>query len=205
MNYKYTEDNNQLKLSFDSEKSTSDLEISEEEISKKIISSNDNRKKMISISKFIASSLEKLLKMEKKDKSISKKRLEIFTKERIPEISLFFYFNCIIKNMICEESTIILSLIYLDRLSLSNVHFSKYNIHRLLFTSILLAIKNNEDKIYNNRYYSEIAGVRLSEINLMEYNFSILLKFNFYVNDITYNVYKKALEINIPSCEIKEI
>ena len=200
MNYKYSEDNNQLNLSFDSEKSTSDLEISEEEISKKIISSNDNRKKMISISKFIASSLEKLLKMEKKDKSISKKRLEIFTKERIPEISLFDYLNRIIKYMNCEESTLILSLIYLDRLSLRNIFFSKYNIHRLLFTSILLAIKNNEDKIYKNDYYSETAGLSLSEINLMEYNFAILLKFNFYVNDFTYNIYKKALEINIPSC-----
>ena len=45
-----------------------------------------------------------------------------------------------------------------------------------------------------------IQKLSLSEINLMEYNFAILLKFNFYVNDFTYNIYKKALEINIPSC-----
>ena len=202
MNYNYCEDNNQFNLSFDSEKSTSDLEISEEEICQKIISSNDNRKKMII--KFISSSLEKILKMEKKNKYISRKKLEIFNNKRIPDISLFNYLNRIIKYMNCEESTLILSLIYLDRLSLSNIYFSIYNIHRLLFTSILLAIKYNEDKIYKNDYYSKIAGVTLSEINLMEYNFAILLKFNFYVNDFTYNIYKKALEINIPSCVIKD-
>ena len=198
MNYNYCEDNNQFNLSFDSEKSTSDLEISEEEICQKIISSNDNRKKIII--KFISSSLEKILKMEKKNKYISRKKLEIFNNKRIPDISIFNYLNRIIKYMNCEESTLILSLIYLDRLSLRNIFFSKYNIHRLLFTSILLAIKNNEDKIYKNDYYSETAGLSLSEINLMEYNFAILLKFNFYVNDFTYNIYKKALEINIPSC-----
>jgi hypothetical protein len=202
MNNNYCEDNNQFNLSFDSEKSTSDLEISEEEIYQKTISLNDNRKNMIN--KFISSSLEKLLKLEKKNNYISKKKLEIFNNHKIPNISLFDYLNRIIKYMNCEESTLILSLIYLDRLSLSNIYFSIYNIHRLLFTSILLAIKYNEDKIYKNDYYSKIAGVTLSEINLMEYNFAILLKFNFYVNDFTYNIYKKALEINIPSCVIKD-
>ena len=71
MNYKYSEDNNQFNLSFDSEKSTSDLEISEEEIYQKTISLNDNRKNMIN--KFISSSLEKLLKLEKKNNYILKK------------------------------------------------------------------------------------------------------------------------------------
>ena len=32
----------------------------------------------------------------------------------------------------------------------------------------------------------------------MEYNLCIILNYNFFVNEKTFNVYKKALKINIP-------
>ena len=91
----------------------------------------------------------------------------------------------------------ILGLIYLDRICLKNILISKYNIHKLLFVSILLAIKNNEDQIYKNDYYCEVSGINLSDLCLMEYNFAILLNFNFYVNDYEYNLYKNAIDMNI--------
>ena len=136
-------------------------------------------------------------KKKKKKKNTINELTAIFFSETIPEISVLDYLIRIIKYTYCEESTMILGLIYLDRICLKNILISKYNIHKLLFVSILLAIKNNEDQIYKNDYYCEVSGINLSDLCLMEYNFAILLNFNFYVNDYEYNLYKNAIDMNI--------
>ena len=93
-----------------------------------------------------------------------------------------------------EKSTLILSLIYIDRFcQKSNMTLTCYNIHRILFSSILSSIKYNEDTYYDNKYYSEIAGVKLKELKSMEYYFMSIIDFNFYVNDDDYKKYDKYL------------
>lgn len=189
---KHNENNIECIFSFESENSTSDMEIIDK---KEKESEIEDRKYRIIES--INKTLEKLINKKKKKKNTINELTAIFLSETIPEISVLDYLIRIIKYTYCEESTMILGLIYLDRICLKNILISKYNIHKLLFVSILLAIKNNEDQIYKNDYYCEVSGINLSDLCLMEYNFAILLNFNFYVNDFEYNLYKNAIDMNI--------
>ena len=188
---KHNENNIECIFSFESENSTSDIEIIDKK--EKETEIEDRKYRII---ESINKTLEKLINKKKKKKNTINKLTAIFLSETIPEISVLDYLIRIIKYTYCEESTMILGLIYLDRICLKNI-LTKYNIHKLLFVNILLAIKNNEDQIYKNDYYCEVSGINLSDLCLMEYNFAILLNFNFYVNDFEYNLYKNAIDMNI--------
>ena len=189
---KHNENNTECIFSFESENSTSDMKIIDKK--EKETEIEDRKYRII---ESINKTLEKLINKKKKKKNTINELTAIFLSETIPEISVLDYLIRIIKYTYCEESTMILGLIYLDRICLKNILISKYNIHKLLFVSILLAIKNNEDQIYKNDYYCEVSGINLSDLCLMEYNFAILLNFNFYVNDFEYNLYKNAIDMNI--------
>ena len=92
-----------------------------------------------------------------------------------------------------ENSTLILSLIYIDRLCEKNITLTKYNIHRILFAAILIAVKYNEDSFYENSYYAQIAGIKNKELKVIEYTFLEMINFDAYVDEYTYNLYKDSL------------
>ena len=66
--------------------------------------------------------------------------------------------------------------------------------NRILFGAILISIKYNEDTYYDNKYYSEIAGVKLKELKLLEYTFISMVDFKFYVSDEIYEKYQNYLD-----------
>ena len=59
---------------------------------------------------------------------------------------------------------------------------------------MVLAIKYNEDDYYSNKYYAKVGGINLEEINTLEYNLLILLNFEVFIDDETYNKYKEQLK-----------
>ena len=63
----------------------------------------------------------------------------------------------------------------------------------MLFASILVSIKYNEDDFYKNNYYSQIAGVSVKELLRMESDFLALIDFTLFVNDDLYEKYKTGL------------
>ena len=97
----------------------------------------------------------------------------VFSCHKKPKISLLDYINRIIKYTYLEKSTLIISLIYLDRICQNDILLTDYNIHRLLFISIIISIKMNEDRVYANDYYAQVAGVPLKELNNIESEFPI--------------------------------
>jgi len=123
----------------------------------------------------------------------SKNKTETFSAKKIPGISLENYLTRILKYSNIEESTLIISLIYLDRIcEKSMVKLSKLNIHRLLITSILVAIKFNEDDYFSNQHYAKVGGITIDELNTLEENFIDALEWETWVYvDIyeKYNIY----------------
>ena len=88
-----------------------------------------------------------------------------------------------------------MSLIFIDRLcKIANLTLTYYNIHRILFTSILLSIKYNEDNFYDNKFYSEIAGIKLKELNILEYTFTKMINFRFFINNNIFENYVQYLD-----------
>ncbi len=75
----------------------------------------------------------------------------------------------------------------------SNIVLTPYNIHRILFSSVLISIKYNEDSYYDNNFYAQIAGIKPNELKLLEYKFLELNDFDVYVTDVEYEQYEQYL------------
>ena len=151
-----------------------------------------------SISKTLNTILEQNKKL-KNYKDILKKQISMyFRANTIPNISIKDYLIRIQNYSEMEKSTLILSLILIDKMcKKSGIVLTHYNIHRILFSSVLISIKYNEDSYFDNNFYSQIAGVKPNELKLLEYTFLESNDFSIYVNDIEYEQYEKYLNLSI--------
>ena len=186
-NFNMKKDN--LNSSFLSEKSisTNDGNITEDEESLIELAKVKN----VKLSSLISKVLEKIINNNKINKRY-KLRRDIFTGKSLPKITLIDYINRIITYSDSEINTLICSLIYIDRINKIKA-INEFNIHRIFFTAVLISIKYNEDIIFNNDYYSKVAGVKLNEINKMELEFISLLDFNLYIDPEEFGSYKQFI------------
>ena len=178
---------------FDSE--TDDIDDSEIEIvSYEEMDDNNNIVKNPSyLIEAISSTLSRLVKETASKHLKNKNQGAIFTCPIVPNISIYEYLKRIVKYTNVEQSTLIIALIYIDRICQNNYFINEHNIHKLLFTSILIAIKYNEDDFYKNDYYAQIAGVGVKELFRMEEEFLALIYFTLYINEKVFEQYKKGL------------
>ena len=144
------------------------------------------------LSSLLNSVIEENKNLKNYREKISQQKKLIFYLEDIPLISIKDYLNRIQSITKVEDNTLILSLIYIDKIcEKTSIILSEYNIHKILFTSILVAIKFNEDLYYKNKDYAKVAGVSTKELNKMEREFLRLIKFETYVNKQIFDKYKK--------------
>ena len=150
------------------------------------------------ISLSIATILEELLIQNSKLSYYKKKIYEqskmVFSSHKKPKISILDYINRIIKYTYVEKSSLIVSLIYLDRICQNDILITDYNIHRLLLISIIMSIKINEDQIFNNNYYAEVGGVSIKEFNSIESDFVNYINYYLFVTEEEFFKYKRFLE-----------
>ena len=119
----------------------------------------------------------------------------LFTACLPPSISLLDYLERIVYYAHPEPPTLISSLIYIDRLcSVGKITLTELNVHRVLFTSVLLAIKYNEDEQYKIEYYAQIGGMAVKEIFGLENEFVSRVEFNFYINEEEYKKYSDYIQ-----------
>ena len=155
--------------------------------------------------------IKQLLNENKKQKNYKSKVREqskmIFSSSSIPKISILEYLNRIAKYTKIEDSTLILSIIYLDSIA-QNIYITEYNIHTILLISIIIAIKMNEDLIFTNDYYAKVAGIPLKKLNKLEHEFLNMNKFTLYVDKGLFDKYEKTIKNfftdNYDEEEIKE-
>ena len=195
--------------SFDSE-AASDEDSKEEEDTKSLTEKNKNKNKYNSapieieiipnmdlinaISRTLSTILNKNKSLKNYREIIKKQNMMCFSAHSIPNISIKDYLIRIQNYSQLEKSTLILSLILIDRMcKKSNIVLTIYNIHRILFSSVLISIKFNEDSYYDNPFYAQIAGIKPEELKFLEYKFLELNDFNVFVKDIEYEQYEKYL------------
>ena len=156
-----------------------------------------NNKKLINA---ISNTLNTILEKNKRlvnYKDIVKKQSKLyFSAYSIPNISINEYLIRIQNYSYIEKSTMILALILIDKMcKKSGILLTPYNIHRILFSSVLISIKYNEDSYYDNSFYSQIAGVKTDELQMLEYTFLEYNNFNVFVYDYEYERYEKYLNL----------
>jgi len=117
---------------------------------------------------------------------------DLFYLNRLPPISIEDYIKRIFNYTKMNLSSLILSIIYIDRFCESNGYIlSLNNIHRMLLAACLLSIKFNEDININTKYYANVAGVSVTDLNNLEYYFYVKLEFSLYID---YDFYQKYFE-----------
>ena len=118
---------------------------------------------------------------------------DIFTPRILPTISILDYLNRIVIFSNIEENTLISALIYIDTVAKIK-KISQFNVYKILFAAVLVALKFNEDEIYKNNYYAQIAGVSIEELLILENEFLKLIDYKLIIIESTFNAYKLALE-----------
>ena len=148
-----------------------------------------------SISEILTTILEENKKLDNYKDILKSQNEMIFSSNSIPNISIKDYLIRIQTYSCIEKSTLVLALILIDHLNKkSELILTYYIIHRILFGAILISIKLNEDSYYDNKFYSQIAGVSMKELKMIEYTFLELNNFNVFVDNNEYEQYIKYLE-----------
>jgi hypothetical protein len=141
----------------------------------------------------ISSVLEAIIRQNKNGKNTENKYIEIFYTQE-PSISIYDYLDRIQKYLNVNNSTLILSLIYIDRICKEKgIKLRKNNIHRILFTSIVISIKYNEDKYCKNSFYAKVGGISVKELTKLENAFLKLIEFKLFVADDLFQKYYSYL------------
>ena len=150
-------------------------------------------KTLIKTIKIFAELLTEICEQSKNNNSKSI-YIKSFMTKNIPSISLKNYIKRLFLNAKMNESTIILILIYIDKIcSMNNITISYYNIYKLILGSMIIAIKYNEDKFYPPELYAKLGGVTVCELNLLEIEFFKLIDFQLFVKEEIFLKYKEYL------------
>ena len=118
------------------------------------------------------------------------KNIKPFMTESIPSLSIKDYLTRLSQFTKINESTIILILIYIDRIGKINKFILTYrNIYKLILASMVIAIKYNEDNFYSSEVYAKLGGLSVSELNYLEFQFLILIKFSLFIEKDLFDKY----------------
>ena len=154
----------------------------------------DSENNEFSINEFLIS-ISTLIEeiVDEQDEKIDEHKTLFYSKV-IPTISIQSYLDRVIKYTKLETSTLIIMLIYIDRVcEFNKLLITKYNVHRLILSAMIVSIKVNEDDIYTNSFYAKVGGVSLQEVNKLEEEFLKLIKFRLWTDFSVYYKYKHHL------------
>ena len=144
------------------------------------------------IIKSVIINLDELIIENRKNNEEKYIRHDLFYLSHIPSISLSDYIHRLVKYTRMNISSLILSVIYLDKFCEAHKYIlSLNNIHRLLLASCLLSIKFNEDITVNTKYYAEIAGVSVNDLSNLEFYLYVMLDFSLFVD---YDYFQKYFD-----------
>jgi len=126
------------------------------------------------------------------------------TKKRF-NISIYEYLNHLYKYSQASEEIFIIMLIYIDRLKTNRkICLNYFNIYKLILAAFVVAIKFNYDEVFSLDFYSKLGGVSQKELASLEYDFTTLLNFKFYVEEkifTKYNNFLRTIDSDDEDCD----
>ena len=156
------------------------------DINKNFICDSPEKKTIIKITDLFSNICDENTKEFKNENNKLEKPFLI----RNPSISIKDYLERLYKYTKMNSSTIILILIYIDRLcNINKFKLTYYNIHKLILSSMVVAIKYNEDEYYPMRIYAKLGGISKAEMCFLEFYFVSLVKFNLFVTKELFDKY----------------
>lgn len=113
---------------------------------------------------------------------------------RTPSINIRDYLLRIEKYSGCSPECFVMALIYIDRfIQRTGFKLNAFNVHRIVITSIVLAVKFFDDQYFDNAYYAKVGGVPCGEMNSLELEFLFQTNFSLHVHADEYARYYNEL------------
>ena len=138
----------------------------------------------------LSSLIEDIIKRNMIKKKLSKKSVFFCENSKIPEISIHNYIYFIYTYLNLEFSSILLTLISINRfLELTKDHLSKNNFYKLFTTSCLLNSKINEEPLNDYDLYAKAGRIDKNELILLENEYFKLIDYKLFVNEDIYKRY----------------
>ena len=135
----------------------------------------------------ISSLIEDTIKRNINKKKFPKKTVFYCEDLKIPNISIFNYIFNIYSYLHLEFSSIVLSLISINRfLNHTKDQLSKNNFYKLFITSCLLNSKQNEEILYDYEFYAKAGKIDKNELILLEKEYFEMIEYILFVNDEVY-------------------
>ena len=138
----------------------------------------------------ISDLLNNICEENKNKREVLNMKIQPFTTVNIPSMPIKDYLLRLSQFTRVNESTIILILIYIDRIcKMNNFRLNFNNIYKLIICSMIIAIKYNEDNFYSSEVYAKLGGITVRELNYLEFQFLILIKFSLFVEKELFDKY----------------
>ncbi|VAH06295.1 unnamed protein product [Triticum turgidum subsp. durum] len=120
-----------------------------------------------------------------------------------PAISVGGYLERIFRFAGCSPSCYVVAYIYLDRFLRRRpaLAVDSFNVHRLVITSVLTAVKFVDDICYNNAYFARVGGISLMEMNYLEVDFLFGIAFDLNVTPAVFASYCAVLQTEMAYLE----
>ena len=135
-----------------------------------------------SLIKAISEVLEDTCKQSQLNENEKLILIKPFMTKKKPNFSIYEYLNHLYTYGQASEEIFILMLIYIDRLKTNRkICLNYFNIYKLILAAFVVAIKFNYDEVFSLDLYSKLVGISQKELASLEYDFTTLLNFKFFV------------------------
>ncbi len=172
-----------------------------EEIQKEIFKRKEFRNLLINI---LSSLLTDICKENDISQIKNNEKINPFISKIKNSITIKNYLKRLVKYTQAESSTLIAMLIYIDRLcEINNFIINSFNVYKIIFSSLVIAIKYNEEEYFGNKYLAKVGGLSLKEMNLLELIYLNLIDFNLYVSDEVFQTYYNNINATINEIILK--
>ena len=153
------------------------------------------KKVITTISELLNNMCKENSSLEINDKNVaSNKKIKYFMLKKIPSISIKDFLFRLTKYSKISESTLVMILIYIDRMCHKyNFKITYYNIYKLMLASMVVAIKYNEDEFYTLDFYGKLGGISKFEMNILEYEFACMINFKLFITEELFYKYYELL------------
>lgn len=127
-----------------------------------------------------------------------------FCAKTAPALSIKKYLLHLVKNLGTPPATLILMMIYVERLLQSLTQalastgsqcqylLTSNNAHRIILSALLLAHKYSIDVAYPFSLLAKVVGVTCEELKILESEFLVFVKFDLYVSQDLYSKYEEV-------------
>lgn len=147
------------------------------------------------VSNRLSRKLEENLSDPSYHKMMKKLKNHIFTSKKLPKLTVPEFINTIQKKTKCEDSTLVMGLMLLERYcEMQNILITPMNVFRLFYSSVVSSIKTVEDRTYTNKYYAKIINVTTEEFNELESAFLNGIEFRSHIEQENFWEYKERLK-----------